>query len=211
MSPVCDERRVRRRTDCETASRWTGNHFLPSQTWFSTHFQRPQQLARALAAAAHRSFIASPGQHSRSRQFGRVTSGRFPVSGILVERLHLLALAEVGPARSTDRRCAGRIADDLAVAGGSFPEDPTSLVVYEIIDYHELIPDANEKWKQQHHDWVNKADVLVASADDLVAELRPHRPDTLLLPNAVTLEDWQNFGSGGSCRPTWRRRGGRSG
>ena len=30
-------------------------------------------------------------------------------------------------------------------------------------------------------------------ADDLIAQLRPTRPDTLLLPNAVTLEDWQQL------------------
>ena len=56
-----------------------------------------------------------------------------------------------------------------------FPEETNSRVVYEVIDSHELIPDADEKWKQRHLDWVNKADVLVASADDLLAELKPRR------------------------------------
>jgi glycosyltransferase involved in cell wall biosynthesis len=60
-----------------------------------------------------------------------------------------------------------------------------------MIDDHDLIPDADETFRANHRKWVQGADVLVATADDLVAQLKPLRPDVLLLPNAVVMEDWK--------------------
>src|SRR3954452_19663745 len=44
--------------------------FLPAQTWYSTHFQRPQQMARALAAAGCPVLYGEPwaAQHITSAQ-----------------------------------------------------------------------------------------------------------------------------------------------
>lgn len=64
------------------------------------------------------------------------------------------------------------------------------MVVYEMIDDHDLIPHADATFRVNHRRWVNDADVVVATADDLRAQLKPLRPDVLLLPNAVVMEDW---------------------
>ena len=70
------------------------------------------------------------------------------------------------------------------------PTPMESAVIYELVDDHALFPEANETWARLHALWVEKADVMVATADDLAAQLRAQRPDALLLPNGVRLEDW---------------------
>jgi glycosyltransferase involved in cell wall biosynthesis len=70
------------------------------------------------------------------------------------------------------------------------PEQSNSMVVYEMIDDHALMPDRDETFRLNHGKWVRDADVLVATADDLLAQLKPVRSDVLLLPNAVVMQDW---------------------
>jgi glycosyltransferase involved in cell wall biosynthesis len=70
----------------------------------------------------------------------------------------------------------------------------SSIVIYEIIDDHELISNADEIWYKTHNEWVKKADIVVTTADDLLEKLRPDRPDTILLPNGVCIDDWRSTG-----------------
>jgi glycosyltransferase involved in cell wall biosynthesis len=166
--------------------------FLPTQTWFSTHFQRPQQMARALAAAGCPVVYGEPwvGQHITSLQ-GQAEA-RFHGVKELSPRLHLLRW----PPQHLRDLIAEAEPDVIMMLwpmqSDLLPEQPKSIVVYEMIDDHEVIPDADETFRANHRKWVRDADVLVATADDLLAQLKRSRPDVLLLPNAVMMEDWTN-------------------
>jgi hypothetical protein len=76
-------------------------------------------------------------------------------------------------------------------------ESPSSLVIYDVIDDHSLVPQADDEWRRTHEYWVRQAGVLAATADDLIEQLKPKRPDVLLLPNGVRLEDWTRSGQVG--------------
>jgi hypothetical protein len=164
--------------------------FLPVQTWYSTHFQRPQQMARALAAAGCPVVYVEPWetQYITSAQ-GRAEP-RFHGVKELSPKLHLVRW----PTQHLRRLIAEAVPDVILMVWPMqvdlLPEESTSMVVYEMIDDHDLIPDADETFLANHRKWVRQADVLVATADDLLAQLKPLRPDALLLPNAVVLEDW---------------------
>ena len=164
--------------------------FLPTQTWYSTHFQRPQQMARALAAAGCPVVYTEPweAQHSTSAQ-GRVEA-KFHGLKELSPKLHLVRW----PTQHLRRLIAEATPDVIVMLWPMqvdlLPEEPKSMVVYEMIDDHDLISDLDETIRANHRKWVRDADVLVATADDLLAQLKPLRPDVLLLPNAVEIEDW---------------------
>jgi glycosyltransferase involved in cell wall biosynthesis len=164
--------------------------FLPTQTWYSTHFQRPQQMARALAAAGCPVVYGEPWamQHITSVQ-GR-TDATFHGVKELSTKLHLVRW----PTQHLRRLIAEAAPDAILMQWPTqvdlLPEESKSMVVYEMIDDHDLLPGADETFRVNHRKWVRNADVLVATADDLLAQLKPLRPDVLLLPNAVVMEDW---------------------
>jgi glycosyltransferase involved in cell wall biosynthesis len=164
--------------------------FLPTQTWYSTNFQRPQQMARALAAAGCPVVYGEPwAMQPMTNEQGR-TDAKFHGVKELSPRLHLVRW----PTPHLRRLIAEAEPDVILMMWPTqadlLPEQSTSLVVYEMIDDHDLMPDADETFRANHRKWVRDADVLVATADDLVAQLKPLRPDVLLLPNAVVMEDW---------------------
>lgn len=164
--------------------------FLPTQTWYSTHFQRPQQMARALAAAGCPVVYGEPWatQHITSAQ-GRAEK-KFHGVKELSPKLHLVRW----PTQHLRRLIAEAAPDVIVMLWPTqvdlLPQESKSIVVYEMIDDHDLIPDADETFRANHRKWVRDADVLVATADGLLAQLKPLRPDVLLLPNAVVMEDW---------------------
>jgi glycosyltransferase involved in cell wall biosynthesis len=67
---------------------------------------------------------------------------------------------------------------------------PEASVIYEMIDDHSLMPSADEAWFEAHRYWVRHAGGVAASAEDLLEEVRKHRPEAVLVPNAVRVEDW---------------------
>jgi glycosyltransferase involved in cell wall biosynthesis len=70
------------------------------------------------------------------------------------------------------------------------PLDGPSFMIYEMMDDHAIFSDADASWHKIHHEWLKSADVVAATADDLLALLQRDRHDALLLPNAVRTEDW---------------------
>jgi hypothetical protein len=176
----------RRLTEGPGPSIW----FLPTQTWYSTNFQRPQQMARALAAAGCPVVYGEPWAMQPMTSAQGRTEAKFHGVKELSPRLHLVRwptphlrrlIAEAGP---------DVILMMWPTQAELLPEQSKSMVVYEMIDDHALMPDADETFRAIHRKWVRDADVLVATADDLLAQLKPLRPDVLLLPNAVVMEDW---------------------
>jgi glycosyltransferase involved in cell wall biosynthesis len=166
--------------------------FLPTQTWYSTNFQRPQQMARALAAAGCPVVYGEPWgtQHMTSAPW----RAEIKFHGVkeLSPKLHLVRW----PTPHLRQLIAEAAPDVILMLwpwqADLLPEQSNAMVVYEMIDDHDLMPDADETFRDNHRKWVREADVVVATADDLLAQLRPLRPDVLLLPNGVVMEDWTN-------------------
>jgi glycosyltransferase involved in cell wall biosynthesis len=164
--------------------------FLPTQTWYSTHFQRPQQMARALAGAGCPVVYTEPWETQQITSAQDRMETRFHGLKELSPNLHLVRW----PTQHLRELIAEAEPDVILMMWPTqvdlLPEDSKSMVVYEMIDDHDLVPDADETFRANHTRWVRDADVLVATADDLFAQLQPLRPDVLRLPNAVVMEDW---------------------
>lgn len=164
--------------------------FLPNQTWFSGNFQRPQQMARALAEVGCPVVYHEPWAHQGVTTEQGKAERRFMGVRDLGRRLHLLRCPE-----EMMTGYIGDVAPDAVVMlwpmrAKIFPTPMKSAVIYEMVDDHSLFPEANETWAKLHARWVEKADVMVTTADDLAVHIRSSRPDALLLPNGVRLEDW---------------------
>ena len=166
--------------------------FLPSHTWFSAGFQRPQQMAIALGETGCEVVYWEPwnipeairtGESDRERRFAglrRIAPGVWLVRCPEETYVHLLAAC---------------VPDWIVFywpdQARHIPPGSKSRVVYEMIDDHSLEkPDDN--WKRTHQHWLRNADIVVGSADDLVGQLRAVRKDALLLPNGVRSEDWED-------------------
>lgn len=166
--------------------------FVPSQTWFCSGFQRPHQMARAFADLDAPVIFCEPWNCSPAWLTEETLKGRkFRGVKKLQDNLFLLRYPDGGLAELiTDINPDGIImfwpyqAQYISAAN-------KSAVIYEMIDDHSLEEDSKKTWWQNWHaKWLKEADIMVASADDLLHQLLPERPDTLLLPNGVRMEDW---------------------
>ncbi len=173
--------------------------FVPSQTWFSSGFQRPHQMARAFADLGAPVIFCEPWHCNPAWLTEETLKGRrFRGVKKLHENLYLL--------RYPDADLADLIADINPEGIIMFwPHHARyisaankSCIIYEMIDDHSLVADSQTtRWQNWHAKWLKEADIMVASADDLMQQLLPERPDTLLLPNGVRLEDWTSTQTAG--------------
>ena len=76
------------------------------------------------------------------------------------------------------------------VNGAFLPFFKRPRVVYEYIDELEVFGFHCPRMEADHRDLVQRADVVVASADRLHAAIRGARPDAVLAPNGVAPEDF---------------------
>jgi len=169
---------------------------LPTEPWFGGGFQRPHQLARALADQGV-DVLYSERWHRRETNDGTevvaelASERRFLGLKTVQDRIHVLHCPP-----SYVHSCIHAMQPDLLLM--SWPTQAKfispacrSLVAYEMIDDHSLVAGSNESsWTAAHKSWVKNADIVMASADNLHQSLIPARPDALLVPNAVQLEDW---------------------
>jgi len=164
--------------------------FLPSVTWFSAGFQRQQQMAIALGETGCEVVYWEPWLIQESL--------RTPASD---RERNFTGLRQIGTNLSL-LRCPLRQYLSLLRScepdwlmfgwphqGAWIPKNSRSRTVYEMVDDHSLDA-ADAGWVRSHQRWVSKADVVVGTADDLMRQLRPNRPEALLLPNGVRMEDW---------------------
>jgi len=159
-------------------------------TWFSYVFQRWQQMSRALAEVECPVVYYEPWFATTHVTAEGVAERRFTGVLDLGPRMHLVRC----PKDLLHRYLVTHPPDVLFMPwpfeADLIPADTSSFVVYEMSDDHDIVQNADEAWHRRHREWVAKADVLTASADALFAQLAPVRPDTLLLPNGVRVEDW---------------------
>jgi glycosyltransferase involved in cell wall biosynthesis len=168
--------------------------FLPCLTWFSNGFQRPHQMARAFADIGCPIIYCEPPwrlgekhvteEGMRAREFFGVRD--------LDARLHLLRC----PPSLLIEYMAQSLPDCLLLLwpfqANFIPRAASTMVIYEIIDDHALFSagERDRTWERTHRRWLRDADVVVGTADDIMKQLLPVRPDALLLPNGVCIKDW---------------------
>jgi glycosyltransferase involved in cell wall biosynthesis len=165
--------------------------FLPTHVWASSAFQRPQQMAQAFADIGLNVIYCERWRTDRYLAASTKQTGPAAVGmRHLGPRLHLFRAPEevVG-------ECLAEHPPDCVTflwpeQADGLPAGLPSTTIYEIVDDHSLLGKVPDKWQRRHRHWLRTADIVVGTADDLVGQLRPVRPDALLLPNAVRLEDW---------------------
>src|SRR5262249_20304960 len=67
------------------------------------------------------------------------------------------------------------------------------MIVYELIDHLDIFSNfPMGMLRRYHRRLLRRADLVVGTADDLLAELKPHRDDAILCPNGVDLAHFAN-------------------
>ena len=151
--------------------------FPPGLDWQAHLFQRPQQLARALAALDVLVFYAQPEYTRRFSGFkqleGNLYLAHTPLETFqVVDRpwVHAFTWNQAYLARLADAQVLYDYVDDLQ----AFEGRPSDLI-------------QKHRWLLQH------ARVVLATAQRLYQQVQAARPDALLCPNGVDYEHFARF------------------
>lgn len=150
--------------------------FPPAVPWYTELFQRPQQMALAFAAQGYVVlYWVEDMDGDRATPFRKVA-----------ERLHL---CNVPP--SVFWICPRPIFISYTYNYNWATLLRSPVIVYELIDHLDIFSNVPLRMLRRYHRrLLRRADVVVGTADDLLAELKPHRPDAILCPNGVDLADF---------------------
>jgi teichuronic acid biosynthesis glycosyltransferase TuaH len=169
--------------------------FLHAWSWFASAFQRPQQLARALGEEGCKVIYWEPWW--RNERVGSPASDHeqgFEGFRRVGNQVYLLR-CRPGDHLFLIRHCQPEwLFFYQPYQALLIPNGCTSRTIYEMTDDQSL-DGVGKSWAREHHKWVRAADIVTASADDLLAQLRPDRPDALLVSNGVRIEDWAGAGT----------------
>jgi GT2 family glycosyltransferase/glycosyltransferase involved in cell wall biosynthesis len=152
--------------------------FPPTIGWQINLFQRPQQLALALARQNYLVFFHIDEPANRETAFQSLTE-RLYLSYIPFDVFGLLQ-SPIVFALSYNRELLRHFRDPR--------------VVYELIDELEIFPGDKNLLEHRHATLLEKATVAVATATRLLDKLKPIRPDAILVPNGV---DFEHFAPAG--------------
>jgi glycosyltransferase involved in cell wall biosynthesis len=148
--------------------------FPPSVPWYTELFQRPQQMALAFASLGYvvLYWVEDIDKEDESIRFRKVA-----------ERVHL---CKVPPSAFWVCQRPIFISYTYNYNWASLLRAPR--VVYELIDHLDIFSNfPASALRRYHRRLLRRADVVVGTADDLLAELKPKRPDAILCPNGVDL------------------------
>ncbi len=146
----------------------------PSVPWYTELFQRPQQMALAFASLGYvvLYWVEDIDIQDESIRFRKVA-----------ERVHL---CKVPP--SAFWVCQRPIFISYTYNYNWVSLVRAPRVVYELIDHLDIFSNFPiRQLRRYHRRLLRRADVVVGTADDLLAELKPKRPDAILCPNGVDL------------------------
>ena len=145
--------------------------FVPTITWNTKLFQRPQQMALAFARLGCLViFCELPTSPHFKGEFHRID-----------ENLYVL-----GKAPWDILRCIpSPIVFTLAYNKAYLANFTSPRVVYEYIDELDVFPGNLEELQRDHEELVRSADVVLATSDKLFQQIKPVRPDVRMSPNAV--------------------------
>lgn len=161
--------------------------FLPALEWDLPLFQRPQQLALALAELGALVFYVEPahaGPLGLAARAERLYVGPVPLRALSV----------------LDRPVAWTLcwnARHLKALAGP-------VVLYDHIDDLSVFDHGARALAAAHARLVSTADVVLVTARRLEAALRPERPDLRLVPNGVDLEHFARARQPGPRPDEWQ-------
>lgn len=154
--------------------------FPPSTPWYTELFQRPQQMALAFAALGYvvLYWVEDIVKEDESIRFRKVA-----------ERLHL---CKVPPSAFWVCQKPIFISYTYNYQWAYLLRSP--VIVYEMIDHLDIFSNFPIHMLQRYHRrLLHRADLVVGTADDLLAELKPKRPDAILCPNGVDVAHFATF------------------
>jgi glycosyltransferase involved in cell wall biosynthesis len=155
--------------------------FPPSVPWYTELFQRPQQMALAFAAQGYVVlYWVEDMEGDRITRFRRVA-----------DHLHLCNV----PA-AVLRMLDHPIAISYTYNYNWAARLKAPVLVYELIDHLAIFSNfPMGMLRRYHRRLLARAPVVVGTADDLVAEIKPQRPDAILCPNGVDLAHFAKAGA----------------
>ena len=143
--------------------------FLPSVYWNTEVFQRPNQLALALARAGCLVFFWEPKSSSHFAPGFHRVANRLYVANVPEETWAILEDPVV---------VALPYNSDFSEGIGSF------RLVYDVIDHLDVFPGGNQLLPV-HQRLLGEATVVTVVSQPLLAEVKRERPDAVYLPNAA--------------------------
>ena len=161
--------------------------FLPALEWDLPLFQRPQQLALALAELGALVFYVEPahaGPLVLTARAERLYVGPVPLRGLSV----------------LDRP----VAWTLCWNARHLEALTRPVVLYDHIDELSVFDHSARILAAAHARLVSTADVVLVTARRLEAALRPERPDLRLVPNGVDLEHFARARQPGPRPEEWQ-------
>jgi hypothetical protein len=148
--------------------------FPPSLDWSEQLFQRPQQLAAALARLCCRVLYFQHREHWEAEPFREIHPGLWLCSApvevfweLPVQGLYTYALTW---------NCRSALAPNI--------QD----VIYDFVDQLDVFPGSQTRLMSDHKAFLRRARLVLASSDHLLAQAQTLRPDARLCPNAVDFE-----------------------
>ena len=149
--------------------------FAPSIGWDIALFQRPQQMARALAREGALVFYAEPEHSLRPGGFLELEE-RLYLAHVPVQAFHVLDKPFVFVL------CWNR--EHLSAFR-------SPRILYDYIDHLSVFPGDLARLKENHAALLQEAALVLATARSLHREVLVLRPDSLLSPNAADYEHFQ--------------------
>lgn len=146
--------------------------FPPSLDWSSQLFQRPQQMAAALAGNDALVFYIQHRENWNSTPFKQIQSN-----------LYLCSV----PAETF--RCIEQVLIYLFTWNSSFRASFNSpFIIYDYVDDIRVFPGSYNRLQRIHHQLLQDAEFVIVTARRLYDEVLPIRPDAVLCPNGVDFE-----------------------
>lgn len=151
--------------------------FPPSLDWRRQLFQRPQQLAVALANQGALVFYIQSKKDSQSNPFEAIQN-RLYLCNVPVEVFN-----------SLDRPTIYLLTWNDQYLG--FFKSPK--VIYDVVDEIEAFEGNQKELLRSHQKLVGTADLILTTAGSLYKQIKSDRPDALLCPNGVDLEHFSHL------------------
>jgi glycosyltransferase involved in cell wall biosynthesis len=148
--------------------------FPPSVPWYTELFQRPQQMARGFTSLGYivLYWVEDIDKQDESVRFREVGT-----------RLYL---CKVPPSAFWVCKRPIFISYTYNYQWQSLLRAP--IIVYEVIDHLSIFSNFPiSTLRRYHRRLLHRAHLVVGTADDLLVELKPQRPDAILCPNGVDL------------------------
>ncbi len=153
--------------------------YPPTILWSEYLFQRPQQIFRSLAAQDALCFYCS------------ANPALDRVEGIRAIERNLYLCSDPSLLSEASKRHDTVIWATRPDHRAYLDLFPTARLIYEVIDELEVFPLACDTMAQDHLRLLLESDVVTATAAILHATVQRIRPDAILAPNGVRIQDFQ--------------------